>query len=65
MRPKLILLVSCIFLAACAAQEDIKETGITRERAISIAKTSCKEYPDRFSFVDRAEWIPEKHGQAR
>jgi len=60
MRSKLLLLLSCIILAACAG-EDIKETGITRERAISIAKTSCKEYPDRFSFVDKAEWIPEKH----
>lgn len=60
MRSKLLLIIGCIFLAACAA-EDIKETGITRERAISIAKSACKEYPDRFSFVDRAEWIPEKH----
>ncbi|MGB8352904.1 MAG: hypothetical protein WCD79_03375 [Chthoniobacteraceae bacterium] len=60
MRSKIILLISCIILAACAG-EDIKETGITRERAISIAKTNCKEYPDRFSFVDKAEWIPEKH----
>jgi hypothetical protein len=48
-----------MFLAACAV-EDIKETGITRERAISIAKQACKEYPDRYSYIDRAEWIPEK-----
>jgi len=60
MRSKLLLFVSCILLAACAG-EDLKETGISRERAISIAKSSCKEYPDRFSFVDKAEWIPEKH----
>ena len=60
MRSKLLLLISCILLAACAG-EDLKETGISRERAISIAKTNCKEYPDRFSFVDKAEWIPEKH----
>ena len=60
MRSKLIVILSCIILAACV-DEDIKETGISRERAISIAKSNCKEYPDRFSFVDRAEWIPEKH----
>lgn len=60
MRSKLLLLISCVLLAACAAQEDIKETGISRERAISIAKTSCKEYPDRFGFVGNVDWIPEK-----
>ena len=60
MRSKLLLLLSCFILVACA-DEDIKETGISRERAISIAKINCKEYPDRFSFVDKAEWIPEKH----
>ncbi len=61
MRSKILLLIGCIFLAACAtAPEDIKVTGITRERAISIAKTHCPEYPDRFNFVDKAEWIPEK-----
>ncbi len=59
MRAKLILLVGCLFLAACV-DEDIKETGITRARAISIAKTHCPEYPDRFNFVDGADWIPEK-----
>lgn len=59
MRSKLLILVGCSLLTACAV-EDIRETGITRDRAISIAKTHCKEYPDRFSFVDRAEWIPEK-----
>jgi hypothetical protein len=60
MRSKILLFISCILLAACAG-EDLKETGISRERAISIAKSACKEYPDRFSFVDKAEWIPEKH----
>lgn len=59
MRSKFILLAGCLLLAACAG-EDIKETGITRERAISIAKSKCPEYPDRFNFVDKAEWIPEK-----
>jgi hypothetical protein len=59
MRATLLLLTGCILLAACAT-EDIKETGITRERAISIAKSKCPEYPDRFNFVDRAEWVPEK-----
>jgi hypothetical protein len=57
MRSKLLLVVGCVFLAACA---DIKETGITRASAIAIAKRACPEYPDTFSFVDRAEWIPEK-----
>jgi predicted small secreted protein len=60
MRAKLLVILSCVLLAACV-DEDIKETGISRQRAISIAKSACKEYPDRFSFVDRAEWIPEKH----
>ena len=59
MRSKLILLVSCVFLVACAT-DDVKETGVTRDRAISIAKSKCPEYPDTFSFVDRAEWVPEK-----
>lgn len=59
MRSKFILLAGCLFLAACVG-EDIKETGITRERAISIAKSKCPEYPDRFSFIDKAEWVPEK-----
>ncbi|HWB58005.1 MAG TPA: hypothetical protein VG733_00870 [Chthoniobacteraceae bacterium] len=60
MRSKLLLLITaCSLLAACAG-EDIKETGITRERAISIAKSNCPEYPDRFNFVDQAEWVPEK-----
>ena len=58
MRSKLLLIIGCILLAACA--EDIKETGITRARAIIIAKQACPEYPDRFNFVDRAEWVPEK-----
>ena len=60
MRTKLLplfLLLGCIILAGCA---DIKETGITRAHAITIAKQACPEYPDRFSYVDKAEWIPEK-----
>ena len=58
MRSKfLLLIVGCIFLAACAS---VQETGITRSEAIRIAKQACPEYPDRFSFVDKAEWVPEK-----
>jgi hypothetical protein len=57
MRSKLLLIIGCIFLAACA---DVKETGITRTQAITIAKQACPEYPDQFSFVDKAEWVPEK-----
>jgi hypothetical protein len=55
MRSKLLPLIGCVLLAACAA-EDIKETGISEQRAISIAKNACKEYPDRYNFVDRSEW---------
>jgi hypothetical protein len=58
MRSKLLTLSLCVLLAACAP--DIKETGISRERAITIAKQACPEYPDRFNFVDKAEWVPEK-----
>ena len=59
MHSKILLLISCLFLLGCAG-EDIKETGITRARAISIAQSHCPEYPDRFGFVDRAQWVPEK-----
>ena len=57
MRSKLLLIIGCIFLAACAS---VQETGITRGQAIKIAKTACPEYPDRFPFMDRAQWVPEK-----
>src|SRR5271170_7619237 len=60
MHSKLLLLVGCLLLMACGAVVDVRDTGITRARAISIAKSKCPEYPDRFNFVDRAEWIPEK-----
>jgi len=45
-------------LAACET-ENISETGITRATAISIAERHCPEYPDRFDYVDRAEWDPD------
>jgi hypothetical protein len=45
-------------MAGCAT-EDIKETGISRATAISIAERHCSDYPDRFSYVDRAEWDPD------
>jgi len=60
MRSKILLLAGCMFVAACAPVDNVKVTGITQARAISIAKTHCPEYPDRFNFVDKAEWIPEK-----
>ncbi len=53
-------LIACLFLAACA-EEDIKVTGITREKAIFIAQSACKEYPDRFSYMDYAEWDRDGH----
>lgn len=61
MRPRILLaLFICSLLAACVS-EDIKETGIPRYRAIDIAKDSCKEYPDRLSYVDSAEWNSASH----
>jgi hypothetical protein len=59
MHRKILLLLSCVLLFGCAG-DDVQGNGITRARAISIAKSHCPEYPDRFSFVDRAQWIPEK-----
>ena len=56
MRTRILALFVCTLLAACAA-ENVKETGIPRYRAIDIAKSACKEYPDRYSYVDRAEWL--------
>ena len=41
--------------AGCAT-DDVKETGITRAAAITIAERHCSQYPDRFGYVDRAEW---------
>lgn len=56
MRSKFLsLILLCTLLAACAT-EDIKVTGITRSRAIQIAENNCKEYPDRFGYMDSAEW---------
>jgi len=57
MRSKLLVILSCMFLGACAS---VQETGITRAEAIRIAKAACPEYPLRFPFMDRAEWVPEK-----
>ena len=28
----------------------------TRSHAIAIAENHCPQYPDRFGYVDRAEW---------
>src|SRR5450432_2662558 len=58
MRPKIFALLICALLAACAT-EDIAETGIPKARAIAIATRACKEYPDRFSVIDRSQWIRE------
>lgn len=48
----------CLILAGCAT-DDVKETGISRSRAIAIAENHCPQYPDRFGYVDRAEWNPD------
>jgi len=58
MRFRLILPLLCLFLAGCLT-DDVKETGITRANAISIAERHCSDYPDTFGYVDRAEWDPD------
>jgi hypothetical protein len=45
-------------MAGCAT-DDIKETGISRSTAVGIAERHCRQYPDRFGYVDRAEWNPD------
>lgn len=60
MRSTLLAIIGGLLLAGCAG-ESISETGISRNRAINIAEASCKEYPDRYSYVDRAEWNPAGH----
>lgn len=56
MKPVLSVFLISVFLAACA-NEDISVTGISRECAIAIAEGSCKEYPQRYSLVERAVWL--------
>lgn len=58
MRPKFLTLALCALLAACAT-EDIAETGIPKASAIAIATSACKDYPNRFPVINRAQWIPE------
>ena len=59
MRTRLFLpLALCLFLAGCET-DNIKETGISRSAAIGIAARHCTQYPDTFSYVDRAEWNPD------
>jgi hypothetical protein len=60
MRSRLLLFLSlCLLALAGCVTEDIKETGITRAMAIGIAERHCTQYPDRFGYVDRAEWNPD------
>ncbi len=56
MRSSISSLLLCLLLAACAT-DDIAETGIPKARAIAIATRACKDYPDRFPVIDRAQWI--------
>jgi len=59
MRCRILLpLALCLVLAGCVT-DDVRETGITRSTAIGIAERNCSEYPDRFGYVDRAEWNPD------
>lgn len=51
-------LLLCLAVAGCA-DDDVKETGITRATAIKIAENHCDQYPDTYSYVDRAEWDPD------
>jgi hypothetical protein len=61
MRSKFLLpLFASLLLAGCLT-DDIKETGITRATAITIAERHCPQYPDKFGYVDRAEWDPDGH----
>jgi hypothetical protein len=63
MRIRILFLLSpalCLLLGGCLG-DDIKETGISRSRAIAIAENHCSQYPDRFGYVDRAEWNPDGH----
>ncbi|HWB58006.1 MAG TPA: hypothetical protein VG733_00875 [Chthoniobacteraceae bacterium] len=57
-----LILACCVFLAARADDNAAPDANnpITRAFAISVAKSRCPEYPDRFGFVDKAEWIPGK-----
>ena len=50
--------VLCLVVAGCA-DDDVKETGITRATAIKIAEQHCSQYPDEYSYVDHAEWDPD------
>jgi len=58
MRYNFLLLIACLLLGACAS-EDLAVTGIPRARAIAIATMACKEYPEKYSYADRAKWIRE------
>ncbi len=59
MRSRILLpLLLTLALAGCAT-DDLKETGISRGDAIGIAERNCPQYPDRYSYVDRAEWNPD------
>ena len=59
MRLKYLPFVCLLLVAGCA--ESTKDTGISRSRAIAIAEANCKQYPDRFSEVDRSEWNDAGH----
>ena len=56
---KLLLPIALTVVLAGCATDDIKETGIGRHTAIEIAENHCSQYPDQFSYIDRAEWNPD------
>jgi hypothetical protein len=60
MRSLLPLLLLSLAIAGCAT-DDIRETGISRRAAITIAERHCVQYPARFRYVDHAGWNPDGH----
>ncbi|MEI8341894.1 MAG: hypothetical protein WCH43_10220 [Verrucomicrobiota bacterium] len=60
MKHGILMVLICALIAACA-NEDITVTGISRECAIAIAEGSCSEYPQRYSYVERAAWLNGAH----
>jgi len=60
MKPRILIVLISALLAACAS-EDISVTGISRECAIAIAEGSCRDYPQRYSIVERAVWLNRFH----
>ena len=48
-------ILACLLLCGCVS-ENTTITGISRARAIAIAKESCREYPVPFPVAEQARW---------